>query len=536
MGRAVTTPAPQDDPRIARRAALLVLAAALTAALVTVAWNAQTQPVFAHRPHPMLAQALLHQHPPAISDLDNHALDLAPTFVAATASMNLFGRTYVALLGGQSLGLGIFVALCALVAWRLAGPRAGAMAAWTAAATPVSYVAALGFDEHLFNMTLVAGAAWCVAHAFQTRRPWALLPVGAAIGLALRFAFVPSNGVLAASVMVALTAGRWWETRKEPWDAKTWVSALIAALALAVLLSRRDGSWDYVAPGYLGREMTNAAGGFARNLAAYPYLTARYLWGPLMTLGAIASLILACRARLNGRFLLLAWLVVPFAALTAIPKKNPYYIFYALAVAAPAVGIALAHWADRPRRRFATSTALAAALAWCWVPMFTAPDRAPPVGGFEDTIHEAASYRLHRPIPDAPPDAASAKAIAALPVGEAHPFLTVLATDFMLDELRYFLLLENPDFGVFVVVPATRPPESPTHWFLALKQEGSPTPAFEESVRASLAAVDAQIAAGAADNGRRAYLQTLLDAPSSSVAFEDDRYVVFAVPSPPGDA
>ncbi len=515
-------------------AALVVAVFAAWCCASVAIWNARTQPVFAHRPHPVTAQAVMYAHPGADDDLLAAIPAACPSFFAA--SFALAGRevTYARVAAGQPVLLALLVMVLAAISWSTAGPRAAVATAALVAATPVVYLAAIGFDDHLTLMLAAATGLLFIAAERPFARLWPAVGAGLAICAALRFAFVASSGLIAASVVGACAAARFAHemvnasaTRRTA----TWariIGGVAVMAALVFILARREGSFAYLAPSYLGAEAGHAPPGFARNLLAYPYLMGRYHLGPIVAAFALAGLWCAVGRR-DARALALAvaWLM-PLVLLVAIPKKNPYYIFAPL-VAAPVLGGLAWSRIGSARGCVGAATLVAIGIAAVQWGLWRGEPEARPAPGFEDYIHEPTSFALHRPRSDAHPDQAEARRIAdALASIGVTPPATILVPGSVavFDELRYFLLAIDPRWRLYVALPAAHPPLREPVAVLREAERGANL-RVGESLLETAEAIELEVSGGASDGGRSAFLRRLArDIPEWRRIHASDRYVV----------
>lgn len=497
-------------------------------------WNMRTQPVFAHRPHPVTAQAVMFAHPDADDDLLAAIPAACPTFVLA--KLALAGRevTYARVAAGQPVLLALLVVVLAALAGRIGGARAAVGTAALAAATPVVFLAAIGFDDHLTLMLAAATGMLFLAADRPFTRVWPAIGAGLAISAVLRFAFVASSGLIAASVIGACAGARFvHEALDAPPTRRgaTLPRALAGVAAMATVIfvvARRDGGFAYLAPSYLGAETGHAPPGLARNLLAYPYLMGRYHLGPIVAVFALAGLWRAARDHDSRALAVAAALVAPLAVLVAIPKKNPYYIF-ALLTAAPVLGGVAWSRITNARARIVAGALIALGVLIVHWGLWRGDPEARPAPGFEDYIHEPTSFALHRPEDREHPDRAEALRMAGAfaGIGVAPPAtILVPGSVAVFDELRYFLLSVDPRWRLYVALPAARPPMREP---VAVLREAGPgaDAAVGEALEATAQLIEEESRAGADDGGRSAFLRRLAhDVPEWRRIHRSERYVV----------
>ncbi|MCL4236491.1 MAG: hypothetical protein KJ042_18465, partial [Deltaproteobacteria bacterium] len=327
------------DARVERERRLPLLAVIVgVLSIVVVAvwfaswWNASTQPVFAARAHPVLHRALLHENVDApyelssmVPDNDPPVLELARVFTSR------LGRTYGAIMAAQTTWLALWIALTAMLGLVLAGRGAAIVAAALAAATPMAWVCALGFDDHLFNLVLTMAAVLALALSDRLTRPIATLAAGALAGLAIRYAFIASNGILAAGAVLCAAGGLvaddlaarrrhlsaslrggivriTRELRPQLVGTAFLLVGLVAGLWRADLASQ--AAFGYYA-GEVGNSPARGALDWLIALPIYLDISARHLLGPAMFIAVVASLVALVRVAAHGRGLLVAWFVAP---------------------------------------------------------------------------------------------------------------------------------------------------------------------------------------------------------------------------------
>ncbi len=471
--------------------AVLVAVAAIAAAAAWFAswWNASTQPVFAARAHPVLHRALLHENPDAPYELSsmvpgNHppVLELVRAFTAR------LGRTYTAVMAAQTAWLVVWIALTAALAGVVAGRGAAIVAAALAAATPMAWVCALGFDDHMFNLALTTAAVLALALSNRLTRPVAALAAGAFAGLAIRYAFIASNGILTAGAAACAAAGLVADDviARRRHLAASWrggamrfarelrpqlVGAALLVVGLIVGMWRADLASQVAFRYYAGEVGNSPARGAFDWLVALPIyldLSARHLLGPAMFVAALAGLVAIVRSGAPGRGLLGAWFAVPLVALSLFPKKNPYYIYAALAAAPVIVAAALARVRPGGRRNAIAAVAIVACVGWTgWHATRGGDAEMPKI--FAAYTFEQGAYVLRAPFAKPNPERAEADAIydaarARRPQGTLL-FIVPGAVGPM-EELRYYLQERDLAARVFAIALAERTPPTDVSPFL----------------------------------------------------------------------
>ncbi|MCC6159679.1 MAG: hypothetical protein IT350_16625 [Deltaproteobacteria bacterium] len=523
--------APLSRRKRERVFAWLGAALALAAAIAAMhAFNLRTQPVFAQRAHPILHQAALHAHPEIPRELSSMVPDNEPPlFRLSNLTSAWLGDNYAAYMAAQLVLFAAFVGACAAIGFRVRGRRGAAWTAAFAAWLPAAHFAALGYDDHLFNMTLTALAVACVIGARGARLVAGAFLAGAFAGIALRYAFIGSNGLLVAAAVASAIVGAavdafgTQDAAPEP-RARTLAfgtGALAVFGIAAAIFAARGGSLEYLSPGYYGGEVGNAPfSGFVpwlRSLAAYPLLLMRFHWGVPLTACVLVALWTHFERRLPGRFALAAWLLMEIVALSAIPKKHQWYIDYALIAAAPIAGVASAYWRELGREsragRVAVPTLLAACVAWAaWG--LARPSPAWMQAAFMDIVMDERGRSLMMPITvtsDAADEAGALSALTRSRRGADEPrVLVVLDWVGPLEEFRYEFALRDRALRLYVVGAAVLPPPSGKPFLVYPRRHGEDAPPpLPELVERTIGYVEARIAEGAAPVDRLPHLYDL---------------------------
>ncbi len=502
-----------------------LVALAVAIAMMHV-FNLRTKPIFAQRAHPILHQAALHAHPEIPRELPSMVPDNEPPlFRISNATSALFGNDYAGLMAAQLVIFAVLVGACAMIGLRAGGRRVAAWTAAFAAWLPAAHFAALGFDDHLFNMTLTAAAVACVIGMRGARLVAGSFVAGVFAGIALRFAFIGSNGLLVAAAIASAIVGAAIDALAQAdrpavsrgRDAAFGAGGLAAFGVAAAIFATRNGSLDYLNPAYYGGEVGNAPfsglGPWLRSLAAYPLLLARFHWGVPLAGCVVAALWTHFARRLPGRFALVFWLALEIVALSAIPKKHQWYVDYALIAAAPLVGIAAAHWRESRIGRIATPAALAACVAWgAWG--LARPGPAWMQAAFMDIVMDERGRSLMMPITVTSDAADEAAALSDLTWSRRAPnesrALVVLDWVGPLEEFRYEFALRDAALRLYVIGAAVLPPPGGRPFLVYPRRHGEDAPPqLAELIERTIAYVEARIAEGAAPVDRLPYLYDL---------------------------
>lgn len=522
--------------------ATVIVVAAVLAGLVR--FNARTAPIFAQRAHPVLHLVALKLAGAPASETPGMVPDNNPPPIAAAAwSARVFGRDYRGIMASQVLGFALWVLAFGVFGALWVDRTTGFFCAVAAAVTPLGHFAALGFDDHLFNLLVVVVAASFIVAPSAGRRVWPVAVAGLLAGLTLRWAFVPSNGLLAVAAVGSILAGacvedgltstarrrgRWWAT------SAALAGLFVAAVAIGAM---REGAWRYLAAGYYSEEVGNAP--FHSVLAwltafsTYPYLLFQYHWGAPLTVAVLAALVAMHRDRLPGRYGIIAWLALSLAALTLIPKKHQWYFLYAAQAAVPLAGW---YWASLWSRRKAL------ALAWVAVCLAaTTYDLARPSPrwlqvAFLDVSVAESGRPFVAPLIVATRVEAEADAISAFarePRGVGPRAIVALDWAGPLEELRYFFALKDPSLRLYVIDAARTPPPTEAPFLLYARRPGEDNvPTLAELIDRSIRHVEERVADGAETLGRLDYLLNLrAGAGEAAIVHAGEAFVLFD-PSP----
>ncbi len=543
-----------ENARGVRVAVAVAIASALLAIWGTSWWNARTQPVFAARPHSVLGFVAQNATWPDYAT-QQHAPRNAPVMRAAAWCSRTFGGTYAARMAPQTALLAILIVVCAWIAGRMAGPFAAGLAAALCAVTPANLLAALAFDDQLFNMVATVAIVALLIEATSAGRLGFALAAGALGAAVWRFAFVPSNGVLALGCVACACGGLFVDasiagrvgsasTATRARLARPWIvamSAFAAALAAGIAL----GEFVREIPlEYYSREAGNApvaskgAVDLVRGFALYVARMWNTDLGPILFVTLVVGTIGLARSGATHRFTLLAWLYAPLVALSAIPKKNAYYVLPAL-VAAPiviAVGIAasIAAWPRRIRALAAIACVLGAGgLSVAWFAGFVAHE--PLSGEWTRHFQEAPNFSPGAPQVGLAPEARVARALAddirrARP--DDCPRLVVVApgsqTRHFMNALNWFVLAEDPRIAFAEIGQVRRVPfEDPAPLVLAFGREGMDSPPIDELTDYALAASRGESPFGR--SGAAQYLASVLKTGAAREVARTDRYALWSV-------
>ncbi len=408
-----------------------------------------------------------HQNPGLFDPLWNIPNN-PPEFRLAFAFMDLLGRSYLSIMSSQLVFFIIFILAAWRIASKLGGAGAGRLAACFAAFTPVYMTAALTFDDHMFNMALVACAVAFMIEGKGWRRILFALPAGLSLSLALRYSFMPSNGLIALACGAFAFCGfaldefihRHSGESDQSGETAYMTKALIilaAGLAFAASvfvfgLYRTGAPWVPHVDYYFTENVNALAaspGSRALSLLAYPYLIVLHQLGPFMSLALTAGVFGLIRKNHSGRFGLLFWLFGPLIILSLIGKKNFYYDYYALAAAAPLAAVGLASFAERKLwPAVAISSVLCVATFSLWRMFVFVPDLKSPMLDYmqarpRNFLQKPVDISFVRPVDI---EMFSENMIQNKEAGD--PVWIVMADDLALDTLeewRYGILARLPD-------------------------------------------------------------------------------------------
>ncbi len=485
--------------------ALGAFALAMVAALAWIdRWNAWTNPIFAARPHPALPHALAHHHMQPDSDLLYAVPWESPLFVVTNAMIDHFGRTYASIMRSQL----VFYVLAALglaaAAWMRAGMRIGALTGVLCLVAPVPIAAALGMDEHALLLALAAWGLCAIVASDRLTKPAPALAVGVLAGLAMRWAFVPSNGLLAAGT-IACAAGcdalagavdryggvrAWWRMRKrrDAWAAMAGLGAMAVALVVAAFWRSPNPPLQL---GYYSAEAgESAAAGASAWLAgipAYALLAARFQLGPVLAGATLAALIAMWRTRHADRALATGWIVVPIVALSLVPKRNAYYAWCALLAAPLAISLVVATL-EKTWARVGLAVALSlGALSWSATRMLAPEPNVPGSATFRH-FEQSSMYVLTRPdftIEGArAPERAMLDTLARQRGPDERVLIVLLGTQEPFEQLRYHLLMQDADAQLHILALAGRnPPEDARPFYAEVAPSRGDARPFADVVR-----------------------------------------------------
>lgn len=542
-----------DPPRAARRA--VVVAAAVTIASMVVAawgatwWNARTQPVFAARPHSVLGFVAQNATWPDYAT-QQHAPRNAPVLRAAAWSARAFGGSYAAQMLPQTALLALLIAVCAWIAGRVAGPFAAGLAAMVCAVTPACLLAALAFDDQLFNMTATAFVVALLVEATRAGRAWIALIAGGIGAIVWRFAFVPSNGVLVLGCVACACAGMFLDVsiagRAGAASAATkarlvrpWAVA-VAAFALALAVGIALGEFARELPlDYYSREAVNVpvAPGGAADAARGFALYAAQMWttdlGPVLFVALVLGALGLARSASPRRYALLAWCVVPLVVLSAIPKKNAYYILPALTAAPIVIGAGIAAWPRVVRVVTAAACVLGAgALSIAWFAGVVAHE--PLSGEWTRHFQEAPNFSPGPPQVGEAPEARAARAL----VGDLRrarpddcPRLVIVApgaqTRHFMNALNWFVLDADPRIALAEIGHVRRVPFEDTVPLLVAFGSGGDAPPIAELTEYALEQSRGESPFGR--SGAAQYLAGVLRSGEPREVARTERYVLWSL-------
>lgn len=468
--RAVSTPA---------RASAIALAVAIAfaaisgAAVAMDAWNRHAPPIFASRPHPPLPQALVRFHELRFDDLWGSLPIDSPVFAATDVAMRTWDADYSSMMRGQILWFALLAASTAWIGAMLAGPGGAAWSAIVAATLPLAYVGALAFDDHLFNMAITSLAvALLVASRGLRRWPLALF-AGAVCGVVFRYAFVPSNGLLALGTALCASSGfalhtlaehQWrpvhaWRRVRLRWATPEAIATRRGAAAWLVALGASAFAftrYNFVDLHYYTSEIEHGPAAtiadWFTQIPAYGAILAVHLVGPAASLAVMLGFWRLFRDRHESRWVMAAWFALPLVALSLVVKKNAYYIYDAAVAAIPVAGYGLARletgrtsWGPRAAAVLLLIAGIGRAL------LADAP--RPDEGIYGGVFQEASAHVLQGPGTfDARethlPAPGLVRQMRRAHPEITHPVLLTIGSANLMERLRYGILAEDPRVAV----------------------------------------------------------------------------------------
>lgn len=503
MSDAGAMAAERGGSRISTAAAFAVALACLAGSIaLQTQWNAATRPLFDGRNHPVLHRALLFDNEWAPYEVSSMVPDNRPwLFVAVHHLTQRFGRTYPVIMGIQTALFALWALTCAWLGGRLGGARAAAWALAAASVAPIGIVVALGFDDHMFNVWLTVLAAALMVEVGRRVPVAGVAAAGLCAGIALRFAFIPSNGLLTVMAVSCAVAGWLWETRSVRSGPKAEVVAVLVFAAAVVFAAAWGWSLERVTPEYYAREMgrTPAEGlwGWLVTFPIYPYLIARHALAPVVASLTIWGLWRMFKAHADGRWMTLVWLVAPVALLCAVPKKNPYYLFNALAAAPVAVGVSMATLRRDWTRWAAAALLVVGGGGWsAWHMTRDVPWEPPAV--YDPHIQGRDAYMLRTPDRTPEPDEAEAANIVAAARARRSPedvlLFIVPGRIGPMERQRYYLQRFDERARLFDINSADSPPPALVAPFVLMARDED-VEAWNEGLRGALALIENQIRA-----------------------------------------
>ena len=242
---------------------------------------------------------------------------------------------------GFGLTVGLFALLLSLLAFdiarQLAGVWSGLFAASLVPVTPVLAFAARRWDTHLPLATLAALGVWLLLRSQSLTRPLWTAALAGLLPLVAVFTSRETDNLLVLAVLASATAlaalrGLLWGTDAVGTPVARWRVALgvlllggLGGCALQQLtFTSPEGAAYYLNETAGGTARAGTTGGLQGALAYLGHLYWRGLTPPLgVALEAGVALWLLRRGR--GRAELAGWALVPFVALSLLPKRNHYY-------------------------------------------------------------------------------------------------------------------------------------------------------------------------------------------------------------------
>jgi len=341
--------------------AAFVLILSTTVALVSL-WSEATNPVFPQRPHSFVAFSLLHYYGiPDHDDWDPYAWETMPTIMTSTLFQKVFGVGYRSIMMSQTFYFALTIILLSFIALRIGGPTAAILTAGFASFLPGLLAVSIAYDDHAFNLFLTTAAVAALLMSNKITRTWPLVAAGICIGIVMRHSFRPTVGILACAAVLSALGGMFFESllneKKSPITAvsnslKNYIPVLLRIalfLVCALIVGQRHGIGDHIVE--LSNEVTLAPERYhpyePYSFFVYSILLVRSLLGPIVTLAAVVGIVGLFRHKTPHRFTLIAWFLGLNLALSIIPRKNDFYIFYVMIAAAPIAGVGISAFNKR---------------------------------------------------------------------------------------------------------------------------------------------------------------------------------------------
>lgn len=373
------TPAPAAAPRLWPY--LLGLAALLVAVVVFwTTWQDASHVVERHRPHFELATLGQQLIRPNLLPFSRHSsvVQSIESGLKAVFSTWLRSPSYRDLMRVQAGLLLAFLTLLFATALKPRRPSAALLAAAIAATTPAFLGLSLEFNDHLLNLCVVMFAGLTIVRSRGFSRPAIPLVGGVVLAIGVAVVWVGSNGLLMVAALVPLAAVhgfRLGDPKPAPGRLRRFLGVMLFLGPCALLFATSSSSWGLA---YVFDEIALAQPQSpASRLAYFPVLFLFQL-GPVISAAFLASHAALFTAHRHRLLPWLAWFWATVIVLSLLPKKNEYYVLYAL----PAVPLAIATAWDAIGRRWARWVLAAAAvggglLVVGWA--VNGPGSAPPV-------------------------------------------------------------------------------------------------------------------------------------------------------------
>ena len=297
-----------------------------------------------------------------------------------------FGRRSWSMTLAQAPFLALLVLSSGLLAWRLGGPAAGALAPWIAALAPMTVGLAVSLDDLTPMQAMITAALAALAWSSRPRRQWAALLALPCIVFGARTTIWASTGLwfllIFAVAVVCLVIWLWidWRlrahdnevllSRRSTWLGAPWPAALGAALAL---LGGLAVFWP-LPTHYLLREASRSE--LARLNWRHDYtvlLVGLVTWfrfhaGPVLGCLTLAGLAVAARRRVHACLPLLGWVFLPALLIAFLNKRHDFYLVNAVPGTYALAAVGLASLRDvKLRRWIAVLAVVLLASAWLGV-------------------------------------------------------------------------------------------------------------------------------------------------------------------------
>lgn len=547
------SPAPPGSK--AQRALFVIAFCAFFTASMFDAWNRQTEPIFPRRPHPVVGSLPVLAAQPDYGSIDSVVVSEKSPYPRWTNAFAERGPDYYRTTMRAQIFWFLLLAAATAAAAALTKSSAGVTAGVWLVFAPLTALLTLAWDDHLANAVFTMAALALLAASSDLRRPARVALAGLLAGFAVRFSFIPSNGLLAVATVTSGLAGLSLERmlRGTPRDgSKTppapWWKATLGLVGFVVALywiGFRHESLESINPAYYMGEADSAfatdggpwSGRWA-GLLTYGYWIVRSQLGyagVVIVLIGLGGLIMG---RPRGAGLWLGASIAPLIALSAVTKKNPYYDVYAVLALIPAAAVGWEAWARSRARTIALAVLTVLLVAGAHYRLWYADGRVsehPILRHFQ----EPAVFELGRPRVAPHPEAEWANVVAGAiraraPQGDA--LLLIPGDEVRIeatDALRYYLALRDSDIALLITQTAWRLPFDTKRAFVLLWRKNPEDRPDLSAVLASSARFHREGGSTFAENGGASFLETLAaDAAAAVPIAESDVFLLYEVDAP----